>query len=90
VIDAVLCDEALVHHVEEAFCKDPSRTLQLVYLTLPFFEKDSRRQDPVYFSKPRAVTKSQVCKALIHIDAIKDLLFYHYPREDLVADGKVP
>jgi hypothetical protein len=27
---------------------------------------------------------------LIHIDAIEDLLFYHYPREELLADGKIP
>jgi hypothetical protein len=30
-----------------------------------------------------------VLRILIHIDVVEDLLFYHYPREDLLADGKV-
>jgi hypothetical protein len=29
-------------------------------------------------------------KILIHIEVVEDLLFYHYPREELLADGKVP
>jgi hypothetical protein len=31
-----------------------------------------------------------VFKILVHIDAVEDLMFYHYPREELIADGKVP
>jgi hypothetical protein len=31
-----------------------------------------------------------VFTVLVHIDAVEDLLFYHHPREDLIADGKVP
>jgi hypothetical protein len=26
---------------------------------------------------------------LVHIDIVEDLLFYHHPREDLIADGKI-
>jgi hypothetical protein len=26
----------------------------------------------------------------MHIDAVEDLMFYHYPHEKLIADGKVP
>jgi hypothetical protein len=33
---------------------------------------------------------SNVFKILVHIDAVEDLMFYHYPREELIADGKVP
>jgi hypothetical protein len=31
-----------------------------------------------------------VFKIFIHIDAIEDLSFYHFPREELVADDKIP
>jgi hypothetical protein len=31
-----------------------------------------------------------VFRVLIHIDAVDDLMFYHYPREVLIADGKIP
>jgi hypothetical protein len=34
--------------------------------------------------------QSHVFKIIIHIDAVEDLLFYHYPRDELLADGKVP
>jgi hypothetical protein len=26
----------------------------------------------------------------VHIDVVEDLMFYHYPHEKLIADGKVP
>jgi hypothetical protein len=29
-------------------------------------------------------------KVIIHIDVVEDLMFYHYPREELIANGKVP
>jgi hypothetical protein len=31
-----------------------------------------------------------VFRILIRIEVVEDLLFYHYPREELLADGKVP
>lgn len=31
-----------------------------------------------------------VFKVIIHIDAVEDLTFYHYPRDELLADGKTP
>jgi hypothetical protein len=30
-----------------------------------------------------------VFKILIHLDVVEDLLFYHYPREEFLADGKM-
>jgi hypothetical protein len=30
-----------------------------------------------------------VFRALLHIDAIEDLMFYHFPRDELLANGKV-
>jgi hypothetical protein len=44
----------------------------------------------VHFVRPREVRKAHVFKVLIHLDVVEDLLFYHHPREELVADGKVP
>jgi hypothetical protein len=104
VADQVLCDEAIVHHVLEdtlrrtdqrafecwAYCKDPSRIPQVVYLSLAQFDPDSARGVQVHFVRPRNVQWSHVFRVLIHIDAVEDLLFYHYPREELIADGKVP
>jgi hypothetical protein len=43
----------------------------------------------VHFNRPREVKQSHVFRVLIHIDAVEDLLFYHYLREELLADGKV-
>jgi hypothetical protein len=102
--EKVLCDEALIHHVEESsmdrndqrffncwvFTKDPSRIPQTVFLSLLFYEVDPWKHDLVNFSRPRSVKQSHVFRVLIHIDAIEDLLFYRYLREDLVEDGKVP
>jgi hypothetical protein len=31
-----------------------------------------------------------VFKVPIHIDVVEDLMFYHYPCEELLVDGKVP
>jgi hypothetical protein len=99
----VLCDEALVHHVEEnsrrrldqrafhcwAFSKDPSRIPQVVFLTLTQFEPEQQNTQ-LHFVRPRGIQKAHVAKVFIHIDAIEDLMFYHFLREELVADGKVP
>jgi hypothetical protein len=34
--------------------------------------------------------QANVFRVLIHIDVVEDLLFYHYPREELLVDDKVP
>jgi hypothetical protein len=44
----------------------------------------------VHFSEPRGVKQAHVFRVLIHIDAKEDLMFYHHPREELIANGKVP
>jgi hypothetical protein len=54
------------------------------------FERGQRRHYQGHFIRTRAIKHSHVFLVLIHIDAIEDLLFYHYPREGLIADGKVP
>jgi hypothetical protein len=103
IANKVLCDEAIVHHVEEAtgrradhmafhcwaFSKDLSRIPQVVFLTLTEFEEE-QHSNHLHFVRPRGIQHVHVTKVLIHIDAIEDLTFYHYPREELVADGKVP
>jgi hypothetical protein len=102
--DKVLCDEAIIHHIEEeslersdqrsfncwVFCKDPSLIPQVMYLKLATFEPDPRRQALMYSNRPRALKKRHGFKVLAHIDVVEDLLFYHYPHEELIADGKVP
>jgi hypothetical protein len=35
------------------------------------------------------VKHAHVFKVPIHLNVVEDLCFYHYPREELVADGKV-
>jgi hypothetical protein len=101
--DKVLCDEALIHHVEEdtmdrydqrtfncwAFTKDPSRIPQSVFLSLLTPEVEIGNRELVQLSR-RAVKKCHVFKVFIHIDVVEDLLFYHHPREELIAGGKVP
>jgi hypothetical protein len=102
--EKVMCDEALIHHVEEAsvdrsdqrsfncwvFTKDPSRISQTVFLSLLSYEIDPWKHDLVNFSMPRSVKHTHVFQVLVHIDTVEDLLFYHHPREDLIKDGKVP
>jgi hypothetical protein len=73
-----------------AFSKDPSRIPQEVFLTLTKFEQSSRGNMQVHFVRPRGMKQSHVFRVLIHIDVVEDLLFYHYPRDELLADGKVP
>jgi hypothetical protein len=104
IANKVLCDEALILHIDEdtmsrvdhrtfdcwAVSKDPSRIPQMVYLSLAEFEADLRRAAQVHFVRPRGTKSAHVFRVLIHIDAVEDLMFYHYPREELIEDGKVP
>jgi hypothetical protein len=97
--DKVLCDEAMIHHVEErtrkkidhhtfqcwAFSKDPFRIPQIVFLTFVKNEIEGHRDAQVHF-----VRHAHVFKVLIHIVVVEDLMFYHYPRQELIDDGKIP
>jgi hypothetical protein len=53
------------------------------------FEVDPFSAAQIHFVKPRGVKNANVFKILIHIEVVEDLMFYHYPREELLADGKV-
>jgi hypothetical protein len=104
IADRVLCDEAVIHHVEEnsrrkidlrayqcwAFSKDPSKIPQVVFLTLTEHEANLSRDAQIYFARPRGVKHAHVFKVIIHVDVVEDLLFYHHQRAELIADGKVP
>jgi hypothetical protein len=48
------------------------------------------KHDLVHFSRPMGVKQSHVFRVLIHIDVMEDLMFYHHPHEELLADRKVP
>jgi hypothetical protein len=54
------------------------------------YEADPRINAQVHFVRPKEARSSHVFRVLIHIDAVDDLMFYHYPREVLIADGKIP
>jgi hypothetical protein len=73
-----------------AYSKDPSRIPQVVYLSLAKHEPDSIRSAQVHFVRPRSVKWSHVFRVLVHIDVVEDLLFYHYPRNELIVDDKIP
>jgi hypothetical protein len=87
----VLNDEALIHHIEEesldrtyqrsfncwAFTKDPSRLLQVVFLSLLTPKVDLVRREAVDFCRPWECKKSHVFKVLVHLDVVEDLLLYH-------------
>jgi hypothetical protein len=102
VVEKVLCDEAIIHHVKEgtgkkidvrtfpcwAFSKDPSKIPQIVFLSLINKEMDCFRESQVHFVRPRGVRQACVFKILIHTDVVEDLLFYHHPQEEPIADGK--
>jgi hypothetical protein len=98
VAEKVLCDEVVIRHVEqdrlgqigESIGKDPSRIPQVVFLSLLEHDADPRRSVQVHLAKPRATLNSHVFKILVHTDAVEDLMFYHYPREELIVDGKIP
>jgi hypothetical protein len=91
IADKVFCDEAFIHHVEEGTRKKiDQRIPHAVYLTLIKNEPKIYNASHVHFVRPRGMKQAHVFKVLIHIDVVEDLLFYHYPREELLADGKVP
>jgi hypothetical protein len=61
----------------------------VVFLTLTQFESEQQNTQ-LRFVRPRGMQKVHIAKVFIHIEVIEDLMFYHFPREELVADGKVP
>jgi hypothetical protein len=99
-----LCDEVVICHVDEdterridqrayrccVVSKDPLKIPQTVFLAMAHHEPNPRRGSQIHMVRPRAALNCNVFKILIHIDAIEDLMFYHYPREELLADGKIP
>jgi hypothetical protein len=103
IANKILGDAALIHHVDPstchredqcfymcwAFCQNPSRIPQLVYLTLYDRHEDSRLDVQMHFSRPRNVKKGCTFTVLLHINSIKDLMFYQHPSEQLVAEGRV-
>jgi hypothetical protein len=104
IVDKVFCDEAIVHFVEEdtadridqcayrcwGFCKDPSKLPHVVFLSLSHHEQGGNQSAQIHFVRPRGFKHSHVFKVFIHIDVVEDLAFYHFPEEELLADGKVP
>jgi hypothetical protein len=104
IADKVLCDEAVIHNVEEStrrkldmrafqywvFSKDPTKISQVVFLTLTEHEASRSADAQIHFIKPCGVQQAHVFKLLIHVDVVEDLLFYHHPRAELITDGKVP
>jgi hypothetical protein len=88
VADDVLCDEAIIHYVNEetmdksdqrsfncwAFSRDPSRIPQEVLLTLTNHEGSLMDRTRVHFSRLREVKQDHVFRVLVHIDTIEDLL----------------
>jgi hypothetical protein len=74
VAEKVLCDEAVIRHVEqdrlgqirESIGKDPSRVPQVVFLSLLEHDADPRRSVQVHLAKPRATLNSHVFKILVH------------------------
>jgi hypothetical protein len=95
VVEKVLCDEAVVHHVEAetvdksdqsafkcwVYCKDPSRIPQVVFLMLTSVDQPYLFNSPVQFNRPKVIQRSHVFRVLLHIDAIKDLIFYYFPHD---------
>jgi hypothetical protein len=104
IVEKVLCDEAMVLHVNEdtqrridqrtfdcwVVTKDPSKLPQMVFLSLTKHQPGLGREVQLNLSKPRGILNAHVFRVLIHIDAVEDLLFYHYPREEMIEYGKVP
>jgi hypothetical protein len=61
----------------------------VVFLTLSTFEDDAHRDAQIHFVRPRGMKHAHIFKILIHIGVVEDLSFYHFPHEELLADGKV-
>jgi hypothetical protein len=70
--------------------KTSSRIPQEVFLTLIKHEPNLAARAQIHFNRPREVKQGHVFRVLVHIDAVEDLLFYQYLREDLIADEKIP
>jgi hypothetical protein len=68
----------------------PIQTPLVVFLTLVKNEVDPYNRPQIHFVRPREMKKGHEFKVIIHIDVVEDLCFYHYPKHDLIADGKVP
>jgi hypothetical protein len=62
----------------------------VVFLTLSAFDGDACRDVQIHFVRPRGMLHSRIFKILIHINVVEDLSFYHFPREELLVDGKMP
>jgi hypothetical protein len=92
----ILGDEAIIQHIEEgtlkwaqhktydvwALCKEPSRIPQMVFLSLAKHDPKLTHDAQVHVTRPRGVKSIHVFKILIDLDAVEDLLFYHYPRDN--------
>jgi hypothetical protein len=61
----------------------------VVFLTLTKLEPE-RYGVQIHLVRPGEMQQSHMFKVFIHIDIIEDLSFYHFPCEELVADGKIP
>jgi hypothetical protein len=104
VAEKVVGDEALIYQVEEvslqgsdirtfncwALSEDPSRIPQVVFLSLLEHEDDLRRSAQIHLSRPRSSKNVHVFCVLVHIEVVEDLLFYNYPKVELIEDGKIP
>jgi hypothetical protein len=103
-IEIFLCDEATILHVEKdtqrkidqhtfdcwVVAKDPSRIPQTVFLSLTKHDPRLGSEAQNQLLKPRGTIRTHVFKILVHVDAVEDLMFYHYPKAELVEDGKRP
>jgi hypothetical protein len=97
VVDKVFYDEAIIHFVEEdtthrmdqhaykcwAYCKNPSKLLQVVFLSLSDHEQGTNQSAHIYFVRPRGFKHSHAFKVFIHIDDVEDMAFYHFPEDEL-------
>jgi hypothetical protein len=103
----VVGDETCIHFIEEctrkktdlrafhcwAFCKDPFRIPQTVFMSLICVDFDGRGEhinNPSYIARPRNGRNAHVFRLLIHLEVVEDVMFYHHLWEELHADGKVP
>jgi hypothetical protein len=62
----------------------------MVFLSLLKHETGFRGRAQVHLVKPRESQNVHVFKVMIHIDVMEDLMFYHFPRDELLAHGKFP
>jgi hypothetical protein len=62
----------------------------MVYLSMAEHKANPAWNERVHLVRPREAISNNVFRILVHIDVVEDLMLYHFPREELVADGKVP